>query len=180
MSRKGKLPIAVTKGVEVQINGQQVNVKGPKGNLQLELIAGVDVQQDGDILSVQIGEDPEMGKFQGLYRTLISNMIEGVTKGFEKRLELIGVGYRAAVSGAKLDLQLGFSHPLLLDIPEGINITVEKNTKIIVQGCDKQAVGQFAALIREKRKPEPYKGKGVRYEGEYVRKKAGKAGRAAK
>jgi len=176
MSRKGKLPIAVPKGVEVKISDTEVAVKGPKGSLTQKLVKGVVVKVEGSEVIVSLADDSgDYNHFHGLYRTLISNMIEGTTQGFEKKLEMIGVGYRAAVQGHLLDLQLGFSHPTKLEIPHGITVKVDKNTVIIINGFDKHLVGQFAATVRSKRKPEPYQGKGIRYSGEYVRKKAGKA-----
>lgn len=174
MSRKGKQPISIPKGVEVKLSGNEVHVKGPKGSLQHTLTAGINVQVDKDHIVVTTDSD-ENGHFHGLTRTLINNMVEGSTKGFETKLEMIGVGYRAAVQGNLLDLQIGFSHPTKLPIPNGLKVAVEKNTMISVTGVDKQLVGQFAAKIRSTRPPEPYQGKGIRYEGEYVRKKAGKA-----
>lgn len=176
MSRKGKLPITLPKGVEVKVSDKIVSVKGPKGSMTQTLVPGVKVQVDGDTVQVSLeDENAEKGNYHGLYRTLIHNMVIGTTEGFEKKLEMIGVGYRAAVQGDLLDLQLGFSHPTKLPIPKGLTVKVDKNTLIIISGFDKHLVGQFAANIRSKRPPEPYKGKGIRYQGEYVRKKAGKA-----
>ena len=181
MSRVGKKPISLRKGVEVKVTGNKVLVKGPKGSLEQEFLEGIALEVEGEEIKLSVkGEKKELMPFLGLYRSLVSNMVVGVSEGFEKRLELIGVGFRAAVQGSLLDLQLGFSHPLKLGIPEGIAVQVEKSTKIVISGTDKQKVGQFAADIRSKRPPEPYKGKGVRYVGEYVRKKAGKAGKAGK
>lgn len=176
MSRKGKLPIPVPKDVEVKLSETEVSVKGPKGTLRQEIQKGIKVQREGNELSVIIADDAEdMDHFHGLYRTLIANMITGTTTGFQTKLEMIGVGYRAAVQGKFLDLQIGFSHPTQIPIPEGIQVAVEKNTQITVSGADKQKIGQFAATVRSKRPPEPYQGKGIRYSGEFVRKKAGKA-----
>lgn len=181
MSRKGKLPIALPKGVEVKISGQDVSVKGPKGTLHQIIKPGVQVKVEGDQVLVILGEDSQhLNNLHGLYRTLIDNMVIGTTKGFETKLEMIGVGYRAAVQGNLLDLQIGFSHPTKLPIPNDIQVKVEKNTLISVTGPDKQRVGQFAATVRSKRPPEPYQGKGIRYVGEYVRKKAGKTAAAKK
>jgi len=178
MSRKGKAPIALPKGVEVQISPEQVSVKGPKGTLTQKLMAGISLAQENGELVVRTQNDTaEMSRFHGLYRVLINNMVLGTTTGFERRLEMIGVGYRAAVQGQLLDLQVGNSHPTKLEIPKGIQVTVEKNTQILVSGICKQEVGQFAAQIRAKKPPEPYQGKGIRYKGEHVRKKAGKAGK---
>jgi len=174
MSRKGKLPIPVPKGVEVKISTEEVSVKGPKGSMTQKLIPGIKVaEEEGNVLVIL--EDVEKHNFQGLYRTLIYNMVLGTTTGFEKKPEMIGVGYRAAVQGNLLDLQLGFSHPTKLPIPEGISVKVDKNTQITISGYDKRIVGQFAAVVRRMRPPEPYQGKGIRYVDEYVRKKAGKS-----
>ena len=176
MTRKGRLPIPLPKGVEVKVTDSEVLVKGPKGNMQQELMPGIKVNVENEQITVSLEEKhKEKRNFQGLYRSLIQNMVYGATEGFEKRLDLIGVGFRAAVQGNMLQLTVGFSHPVKIPIPEGIQVKVEKNTKIIINGVNKQQVGQFAAVIRSKRSPEPYKGKGIRYENEYVRKKAGKA-----
>lgn len=176
MSRKGKLPIPLPKGVEVKVSDKEVFVKGPKGSLHQSLVSGiqVNVKESQVIVSLE-DENSDLHHYHGLYRTLIHNMVVGTTEGFEKRLEMIGVGYRAAVQGDLLDLQLGFSHPTKLPIPKGLTVKVDKNTQIIITGFDKHLVGQFAATVRSKRPPEPYQGKGIRYSGEYVRKKAGKA-----
>lgn len=176
MSRKGKLPIPLPKGVEVKISDNEVSVKGPKGTLHQKVAPGINVKVESQQVIVSLAEDAvELGHFYGLYRTLIHNMVVGTTEGFEKKLEMIGVGYRAAVQGDLLDLQLGFSHPTKLPIPSGLNVKVDKNTLITIAGFDKHLVGQFAATVRSKRPPEPYQGKGIRYVGEYVRKKAGKS-----
>lgn len=176
MSRKGKLPIPLPKGLEVKISGSEVSVKGPKGTLHQTVRPGIKVSVEDNHIIVSIEDGAgDIGHFHGLYRTLINNMVVGTTEGFEKKLEMIGVGYRAAVQGDQLDLLLGFSHPMKLDIPKGLGIKVEKNTLITISGFDKHLVGQFAAIIRSKRPPEPYQGKGIRYVGEYVRKKAGKS-----
>lgn len=176
MSRYARLPIPLPKGTEYKRSGNTVTVKGPKGQLELELYEGIDVVSKEEELAVAVQESGALSSaMHGLYRSLINNMVIGVNRGFEKRLSLVGVGYRAAVSGSKIDLQLGFSHPTSLEIPQGVEVKVEKATTIIVSGIDKRAVGQFAASIRAIRPPEPYKGKGVRYEDEQVRKKAGKA-----
>lgn len=181
MSRKGKLPIPLPKGVEVKITETEISVKGPKGTLHQKLTPGIDVKVDAENIFVELNEKyPHLNHFHGLYRSLINNMVEGATKGFEEKLEMIGVGYRAAVQGDLLDLQIGFSHPTKLPIPKGIVIKIDKNTQISISGIDKQQVGQFAATIRSKRPPEPYQGKGIRYVGEYVRKKAGKSAAAKK
>ena len=176
MSRKGKLPITLPKGVEVKVSGSEISVKGPKGALRHELVPGIEVHIEGDHVVVKLAENyQEYGNQHGLYRSIINNMVEGTSRGFERKLEMIGVGYRAAVQGNLLDLQIGYSHPTKLPIPEGVQVKVDKNTLISISGADKQKVGQFAASVRAIRPPEPYQGKGIRYEGEYVRKKAGKA-----
>lgn len=176
MSRKGKLPIPIPKGIEVKISEREISVKGPKGTLHHALIDGIDVRIDGTEIIVSLDEThQDAGNFHGLYRSIINNMVLGASQGFEKKLEMIGVGYRAAVQGHLLDLQIGLSHPMKLPIPEGVIVRVDKNTLICISGSDKQKIGQFAASIRAKKPPEPYQGKGIRYEGEYVRKKAGKA-----
>lgn len=176
MSRKGKLPIEIPHGVEVKLAGDLLKVKGPKGSIERKIPDFIDIKQEKALLTVELKEGSEdKGSFHGLYRALIQNMISGVVQGFEKLLEMVGVGYRAAVQGKFLDLQLGFSHPVKLPIPEGLQVSVEKNTMITVKGINKHTVGQFAAVVRAKRPPEPFQGKGIRYSGEYVRKKAGKA-----
>lgn len=177
MSRKGKLPISLPKGVEVKVAGSDVTVKGPKGTLHQKIDPAIIIRIDGDKLSVALDENhPDKGELHGLYWALLQNMVNGTGKGFEKQLEMVGVGYRATVQGKALDLQIGFSHPTRVPIPEGLQVSVDKNnTVIIVKGADRQMVGQFAATVRAKRPPEPYQGKGIRYSGEYVRKKAGKA-----
>jgi len=176
MSRKGKLPIPLPKGVEVKLTTSEVQVKGPKGTLHQALVPGIRLEVLPDRLQVHLEEGHEdKGHFFGLYRSLINNMVVGTTVGFLKELEMIGVGYRAAVQGQLLDLQIGFSHPTKLEIPQGLQVKVEKNTTITITGSDKQVVGQFAASVRAIRPPEPYQGKGIRYKGEFVRKKAGKA-----
>ncbi|MDF2576841.1 MAG: ribosomal protein [Chlamydiales bacterium] len=178
MSRVGKKHIPVPKGVQVAVSGQQVTVKGPKGTLVETLLAGVIATVENDEIVITLATNLEVeSKMHGLYRALISNMVTGVTTGFTKKLEMIGVGFRAAVQGKVLDLQLGFSHPTRLDIPTDLQVSVDKNTIISITGSNKQHVGQFAAEVRSMRPPEPYKGKGIRYEGEYVRKKAGKTGK---
>jgi large subunit ribosomal protein L6 len=182
MSRIGKLPIAVPAGVNVTLDDGVVAVKGPKGELRqrfLSDIVGVKLE-DGKVVVERKGEAKEHRSVHGLTRTLIANMLEGVSKGYRRSLEIHGVGFRAAKSGEKLNLSLGFSHPVVFEAPKGIVLTLEGQTKIHVDGIDKQAVGQAAAEIRSLRPPEPYKGKGIRYAGETVRKKLGKAGKAAK
>jgi large subunit ribosomal protein L6 len=179
MTRKGKLPISLPKGVDVQIQGELVTVKGPKGTLKHHLVPGITAKVENNLIIVGVDGDPsELKPLHGLHRTLIYNLVLGTTQGFEKKLEMVGVGYRAAVQGHNLNLFVGFSHPTLIPIPEGIHVKVEKNTTIIINGTDKQQIGEFAATVRSIRPPEPYQGKGIRYEGEYVRKKAGKAAAA--
>ena len=175
MSRIGKQPVALPKGVEVAIDGQQVKVKGPKGELTLEVHPQMSVaQEDGELRVTRPSDQPRERALHGLTRALLANMVEGVTEGFSRTLEIQGVGYRAEKKGSSLNLALGFSHPVVYDPPEGVNIEVPNQTTIVVQGADKQAVGQAAAVIRGFRPPEPYKGKGIRYQGEQVRRKAGK------
>ena len=180
MSRIGKLPIAVPSGVEVALDGQKVQVKGPKGTLEHVVAEPITIEraENGEI-EVKRPDDERLSKsLHGLTRTLVSNMVVGVTAGYEKKLEIVGVGYRVISKGPKeLEFALGFSHPVKVTAPEGITFTVESNTKFSVQGIDKQQVGEVAANIRKLRKPEPYKGKGVRYAGEHVRRKVGKAGK---
>jgi large subunit ribosomal protein L6 len=182
MSRIGKLPIQVPSGVNVTVGDGEVAVKGPKGELrQVILSQRVSVKlEDGKVHVERKGDAREYRSAHGLTRTLISNMVEGVSKGFKRSLEIQGVGYRVAKSGEKLNLSLGYSHPVVFQPPKGITLSVEGQNKIHVEGIDKQQVGQVAAEIRSLREPEPYKGKGIRYEGEYVRKKLGKAGKAGK
>ena len=177
MSRIGKAPITVPSGVEVQIQGRQVAVKGPKGELDIEVPVDITVRQDGEEILVERSDDERRNRaLHGLTRSLINNMVVGVSEGFSKELQIVGVGYRAAAKGSNaLELQLGFSHPVNVEAPTGITFDVPEPTRIIVSGIDKQVVGQVAADIRSYRKPEPYKGKGVRYLGEHVARKAGKA-----
>lgn len=181
MSRIGKLPVAVPNGVNVNVTDGEVHVKGPKGELQQRILEHVTVSMaDGRVVVERKGDAKEERSAHGLTRTLINNMIEGVSKGFRKSLEIQGVGYRAAKSGEKLNLTLGYSHPVSFEPPKGIALSVEGTNKIHVDGIDKQKVGQIAAEIRNLRPPEPYKGKGIRYAGETIIKKAGKAGKAGK
>ncbi len=177
MSRVGKAPIAVPNGVEIAVDGRTIAVKGPKGSLSRELPGEITVRQDGATLLVERPDDErESRAFHGLTRALVNNMVVGVTEGYRKQLDIIGVGYRAAAKNpTTLELALGFSHPVVVNAPEGITFEVPSPTRIEVVGIDKQVVGQVAADIRAIRKPEPYKGKGVRYAGEYVARKAGKA-----
>jgi len=181
MSRKGRMPIVLPKGVEVKVIDSMITVKGPKGTLSQKILPGVNVVAEADHIVVSVDEAiKSLSKFHGLYRALISNMVLGVTTGFEQLLEMVGVGYRASVQGHMLDLQVGFSHPTQLPIPQGLQVAVDKNTNIKITGNEKQRVGQFAAQVRAMRPPEPYQGKGIRYAGEYVRRKAGKAAKTAK
>ena len=178
MSRIGKLPIAVPGGVTVSIDGQQVTVKGSKGELALVVSEPIRVAlEDSQVLVTRPNDERDSRALHGLTRTLINNNIIGVTEGYVKQLEVVGTGYRVQQKGTGLELALGFSHPVLVDTPEGISLEVEGSTKITVRGIDKQAVGEAAANIRKLKKPEPYKGKGIRYAGEVVRRKAGKAGK---
>ena len=178
MSRIGKMPIAVPAGVEVTIDGATVTVKGPKGQLTRTFADMLTISLNDDVLTVERPDDSREAKsLHGLTRTLLHNMVEGVSTGFSKKLQLVGVGYRAAKKGNDLEMQLGFSHPVLIECPENISFECPSQTEIIVSGISKEQVGQVAANIRKWRKPEPYKGKGIRYEGENVRRKAGKAGK---
>ncbi|HEY0890061.1 MAG TPA: 50S ribosomal protein L6 [Nocardioides sp.] len=180
MSRIGKLPVPVPAGVDVQIDGATVTVKGPKGTLSHTVASPITVEKGEDgVLDVKRPDDERVSKaLHGLTRTLVNNMVVGVTDGYEKKLEIVGVGYRVLSKGpTQLEFQLGYSHPIVFDAPEGITFTVEGPTKLGVVGIDKQQVGEVAANIRKLRKPEPYKGKGVRYAGENVRRKVGKAGK---
>ena len=179
MSRIGKLPVSVPAGVEVSINGNEVTVKGPKGELTRSFYSALTIEQaeDNSIVVTRPDDERESRAQHGLTRTLINNMVVGVSEGYSKTLELVGVGYRAAVKGDKLEMNLGFSHPVIVEKPEGINFECPDQAKIVVSGIDKQQVGALAADIREVRKPEPYHGKGIRYHGEYVPHKEGKAGK---
>ncbi len=177
MSRIGKRPIAIPAKVTVTIDGQKVSVKGPKGELSRVLPAGVTVNQEGENINVNRVDESRMARERhGLCRTLVANMVDGVSNGFQRRLEIQGVGYRAAVQGKNLNLNMGYSHPVTIEPPDGIQFAVEANTNVIVTGIDKEIVGNTAAKIRAVRPPEPYKGKGIRYAGEAVRRKVGKAG----
>jgi len=175
MSRIGKKTITVPKGVTITLNGQSISVKGPKGESAWTVAEEIEVKQEGDELSLTPRSDTQRARAMwGLSRTLVSNLVTGVTDGFEKNLELVGVGYRAAMKGSNLSLQLGFSHDVDIAPPAGVTFAVPKQTEIKIHGSDKQAVGQIAAVIRKLRPPEPYKGKGIRYAGETVRRKEGK------
>ena len=178
MSRIGRLPITVPSGVDVALDGRVITVKGPRGSLTRQLPPRIDVAQDGDTIVVSRPTETKLDKsLHGLTRTLVNNMVVGVTDGYRKGLEITGVGYRATLNGKKLTLNLGYSHPIEIDPPAGIAFEVENPTRLAVVGIDKELVGQIAAKVRATRKPEPYKGKGVRYAGEKVRRKAGKAGK---
>ncbi len=179
MSRIGRLPIAVPSGVDVAIDDRLVTVKGPKGTLSHTVASPITVEREEDVLEIKRPDDErESRSLHGLTRTLINNMVVGVTEGYEKKLEIVGVGYRVLSKGpTQLEFQLGYSHSITFDAPEGITFTVEGPTRLGVQGIDKQLVGETAANIRKLRKPEPYKGKGVRYAGEHIRRKVGKAGK---
>lgn len=178
MSRIGRLPITVPGGVTVSQEDRVVTVKGPKGELQLTIPDPIEITIEDSTITVSRPDDErESRALHGLVRTLINNNITGVTEGFQKTLEVVGTGYRVAAKGQSLEFALGYSHSITVDPPEGVTFSVEGNDKVTVSGIDKQAVGEAAANIRKLRKPEPYKGKGVRYEGEYVRRKAGKAGK---
>jgi large subunit ribosomal protein L6 len=178
MSRIGRLPIDIPAGVTVALNGHSVTVKGPKGVLELTVAEPIEVAvQENRVLVTRPDDERESRALHGLTRTLIHNNILGVTEGYSKALEIVGTGYRVAQKGAAVEFALGFSHPVTVEPPAGITLTVEGNTRLTVSGIDKQAVGEAAANIRKIRKPEPYKGKGIRYAGEVVRRKAGKAGK---
>ncbi|MGQ9646751.1 MAG: 50S ribosomal protein L6 [Thermodesulfobacteriota bacterium] len=176
MSRIGRMPIDLPRGVSVSFDAVKVEVSGPKGQLVHTLPPGISITEEGGKLSVHRADDQRSSKaLQGLTRSLLANMVSGVTQGFEKRLEVVGIGYRADVQDKALKLSLGFSHPIFFPIPEGIKVEVEKQTLITMRGIDKQQVGILAAKLRSIKPPEPYKGKGIRYVGEHVRKKVGKA-----
>ncbi len=178
MSRIGRLPIPIPPGVEVAIEGRRITVRGPKGELARDLHPDIVVRRTDGTLVVERPSDQKLHRqLHGLTRTLVANMVEGVTNGYRKALEITGVGYRAALVGRKLQLSLGYSHPVEIEPPDGISFEVENPTRLAVVGIDKELVGQVAARVRATRKPEPYKGKGVRYAGEVIRRKAGKAGK---
>jgi large subunit ribosomal protein L6 len=179
MSRIGKLPVTVPSGVDVTIDGRTVTVKGPKGTLSHTVVEPISVERgdDGAILVKRPDDERRSKAYHGLTRSLVNNLVVGVTSGYEKKLEIVGVGYRVALKGSNLEFALGFSHPVVVEPPEGITFAVETPTRFSVSGIDKQLVGETAANIRKIRKPEPYKGKGVRYAGENVRRKVGKTGK---
>ncbi len=176
MSRIGRMPVDIPSGVSVDVKGEVITVKGPKGSLERPLAKYIDVNVDGSVLTVTRSSDIKQARSNhGMMRATINNMVVGVHAGFTKELEVIGIGYRADVKGKQLVLNLGYSHPINFDIPDGISISVDKNNKISVTGIDRQQVGQVAAVIRDFRKPDHYKGKGVRYSGEFILLKAGKS-----
>ena len=179
MSRIGRMPITVPNGVDVTIDGSNVAVKGPKGSLSHTIVTPIGIERgdDGTLLVTRPDDERESRSRHGLTRTLVANMVTGVTEGYEKSLEIVGVGYRVTAKGSSLEFALGFSHPVTVDPPDGITFEVQTPTKFVVRGIDKQKVGEVAANIRKIRKPEPYKGKGVRYAGENVRRKVGKTGK---
>ncbi|HWL38057.1 MAG TPA: 50S ribosomal protein L6 [Frankiaceae bacterium] len=179
MSRIGRMPIPVPNGVDVTIDGRNVAVKGPKGSLSHVVVEPITIERgdDGALVVSRPNDEREARSRHGLTRTLVANMVTGVTEGYEKTLEIVGVGYRVAAKGSSLEFALGFSHPVTVDPPEGITFEVQTPTRFVVRGIDKQKVGEVAANIRKIRKPEPYKGKGVRYAGENVRRKVGKTGK---
>ena len=178
MSRIGKLPVIIPDGVEVTINGQVVTAQGPLGTDSVEIRPEIKIEKiDNTIVLTRINDERKSRSLHGLSRTLVANVVNGVKTGFVKKLEIVGVGYRAQMQGNTLNLALGYSHPVDIVAPEGIKIAVDQNTKITISGSNKQAVGDIAALIRSKRPPEVYKGKGIKYEGEHIRRKAGKTGK---
>jgi large subunit ribosomal protein L6 len=179
MSRIGRLPIPVPSGVEVSLDGRDVTVKGPKGSLSHTVAAPIEIGRadDGTLQVTRPNDENNVRALHGLTRTLVANMVTGVTDGYSKTLEIVGVGYRVQAKGSDLEFALGFSHPVLVQAPDGITFTVETPTRFQVSGIDKQKVGEVAANIRKLRKPDPYKGKGVRYQGEVIRRKVGKAGK---
>jgi large subunit ribosomal protein L6 len=178
MSRIGRTPVVIPSGVDVTINGREVTVRGPRGVLSMEVTAPIEVSQaDGAITVTRPNDEGEIRALHGLSRSLIANMVTGVTEGYRKTLEIVGVGYRVQAKGQGLEFSLGFSHPVPVTPPEGITLRVESPTRFVVEGIDKQQVGEVAANIRKLRKPDPYKGKGVRYQGEQIRRKVGKAGK---
>jgi large subunit ribosomal protein L6 len=178
MSRIGRMPVVIPSGVDVTVNGRQVHVKGPKGELSMEVSSPIEVRQENGVVTVSRPTDEgEIRALHGLSRSLIANMVTGVTEGYRKTMEIVGVGYRVQAKGQDLEFALGYSHPVPVHAPAGISFRVETPTRFVVEGIDKQQVGEVAANIRKLRKPDPYKGKGVRYQGEQVRRKVGKAGK---
>jgi large subunit ribosomal protein L6 len=180
MSRIGKKPIAIPKGVTIKADANGVEVKGPKGQLKQALPPGITAAiEDGNLVTKKASEDPELRKFHGLARSLVNNAVLGVTEGWKKELDIVGVGYRAELKGQQIHLALGYSHPIVFDVPKGIDVAIDKQTHITVTGVDRQLVGQVAADLRRMREPDPYQQKGVRYTGEKLKKKAGKTGAKA-
>ncbi|MBO0784841.1 MAG: 50S ribosomal protein L6 [Actinobacteria bacterium] len=178
MSRIGRLPVPIPSGVDVTISGREVTVAGPKGSLKLQVSEPITVAKDnGSITVTRPSDEGRIRALHGLSRTLVANMVTGVTEGYRKTLEIVGVGYRVQARGSSVEFSLGYSHPVTVTPPDGITIRVETPTRLVVEGIDKQQVGEVAANIRKLRKPDPYKGKGVRYEGEQIRRKVGKAGK---
>ena len=178
MSRIGRMPVTIPSGVGVTIDGREVTVTGPKGKLSLEVAEPIEVSQnDGVITVTRPNDEGHVRALHGLSRSLVANMVTGVTEGYRKTLEIVGVGYRVQARGPNLEFSLGFSHPVTVSPPEGITLRVESPTRLVVEGIDKQQVGEVAANIRKLRKPDPYKGKGLRYSGEHIRRKVGKAGK---
>jgi len=178
MSRIGRMPVQVPKGVDVTIDGRAVTVKGPKGQLSLELAEPIEITQNDGVLTVtRPNDEGNVRALHGLSRTLVANMVTGVTEGYSKTLEIVGVGYRVQAKGNGVEFSLGYSHPVPVTPPDGVTLRVETPTRLVVEGIDKQQVGEVAANIRKLRKPDPYKGKGVRYAGEQIRRKVGKAGK---
>ncbi len=178
MSRIGRLPVEIPAGVNVTINGREVTVAGPKGELSLEVAEPIEVKQDAGVLTVtRPNDEGKVRALHGLSRSLVANMVTGVTEGYRNTLEIVGVGYRVQARGAGVEFSLGFSHPVMVTPPDGVTLRVETPTRLVVEGIDKQQVGEVAANIRKLRKPDPYKGKGLRYQGEQIRRKVGKAGK---
>ncbi len=178
MSRIGRLPIAIPAGVDVSINGREVTVAGPKGKLSLQVAEPIAVAADGGVITVtRPSDEGRVRALHGLSRSLVANMVTGVTEGYRKTLEIVGVGYRVQARGSSVEFSLGFSHPVTVTPPDGVTLRVETPTRLVVEGIDKQQVGEVAANIRKLRKPDPYKGKGLRYSGEQIRRKVGKAGK---
>jgi large subunit ribosomal protein L6 len=178
MSRIGRLPVVIPAGVDVTISGREVTVSGPKGQLSLEVAEPIDVlHEDGVVRVTRPSDEGKVRALHGLSRTLVANMVTGVTEGYRKTLEIVGVGYRVQARGSAVEFSLGFSHPVTVAPPDGVTLRVETPTRLVVEGIDKQLVGEVAANIRKLRKPDPYKGKGLRYQGEQIRRKVGKAGK---
>jgi large subunit ribosomal protein L6 len=178
MSRIGRMPVQIPAGVNVTINGRQVTVAGPKGELSLQVAEPIEVKQDDGVITVtRPSDEGKVRALHGLSRSLVANMVTGVTEGYRKTLEIVGVGYRVQARGSSVEFSLGFSHPVMVTPPDGVTLRVETPTRLVVEGIDKQQVGEVAANIRKLRKPDPYKGKGLRYSGEQIRRKVGKAGK---